>query len=157
MEGSDDPWMKWRYQMHLWDALGRHALAQGDPEATLTFTERELDAARGHGARKLEARALELRGRALVTMDDRERALASLGAAQEIGSQIGYPPVLWRTDALLGELARRLGDRDGEARFFERAATRIRSLVVPTLDGDARAGLERLAEESLRDPLGVYR
>ncbi len=154
---DDDPWMRWRYSMHIQDAMGRLVLAQGQPDATLEWTDGELVTARAHGARKLEARALELRGRALLVMDQRDDAREALADAHRIASAIGYPPVLWRSESLLGELARRIGDRAESERWVVQAQERIAALSVPTLEDEARQGLDRLRERLRDDPMGAYR
>ena len=68
LERPGDPWMRWRYSLHVRDGFARLALARRDPERALTLIAEELEGARTHRARKLEARALELRGRTLVTV-----------------------------------------------------------------------------------------
>src|SRR5689334_12995240 len=78
-KGSSDPWMRWRWTLHVDDALGRLALAHRDPERALACADRELAAARAIDARKLEVRAQSLRARALLDLerlDDAEHAVA---------------------------------------------------------------------------------
>src|SRR5262249_12102027 len=76
-----DPFQRWRYSMHVWDALGRLALVGGEPERAIAHADHELSAARRHRARKVEARALELRARALLVLDRREEAAAAVDDA----------------------------------------------------------------------------
>ena len=148
--------MLWRYRLHLVDAEARLLLARGDAPAALRAAEGELAGARAHGARKLEARALELRGRALLTLDERPEAEAALREAAALAEAIGYPPVGWRAWALAGELARREGDAAGAAR----AAARVRAATERTAgalqDADLARELltlgARLAEDPLRRP-----
>jgi class 3 adenylate cyclase/tetratricopeptide (TPR) repeat protein len=72
------PFMRWRYSMHLEHARGRVALLRGEPGDALARADRELEAARRHHAPKLEARALELRARALAALELGDAALASV-------------------------------------------------------------------------------
>jgi class 3 adenylate cyclase len=122
-----DPWMRWRLELHVHDAAGRIALARRDPAAALAHADAELAGARRHRARKLEGRALELRGRALLAQDAREEAGLALGEALAVAAAIGYPPTQWRALRLMGEIARRAG-RPADVEVH---AARRRTLVEP--------------------------
>ncbi|HYC22334.1 MAG TPA: hypothetical protein VEI94_06505, partial [Candidatus Bathyarchaeia archaeon] len=104
-----DPWMRWRYSLHLDDALGRVALARGEPERALALARKECAAAQLHRAPKIEARGLELAGRALVALEDREEARRALEAAIGKAREIGHPRVSWQALGLLAELEAQLG------------------------------------------------
>ncbi|HSJ99324.1 MAG TPA: adenylate/guanylate cyclase domain-containing protein [Myxococcota bacterium] len=154
---EDDPWMRWRYALHLADADARLALAGGDPEAALAHCDAELAGARRHRVRKFEARALELRGRALLAMDARDAAEEALAAALAGARAIGHPPIAWRALALLGECARRRGET---ARGAERAAevtALVGGLAGELSDPELRRGLLAAAERAVADPLGTLR
>jgi predicted ATPase len=157
LERDGDPWMRWRYSLHVLDANARLALAKGDPERALAFTSEELNGARRHTAHKLEARALELQGRALVAMDQRPEAEMALRQALEVGQRIQYPPVLWRAHSLLGELAL----RNGDVATAGQLSTSARDLVVELAGGlheeELRSGLTAIAERIADDPLAAYR
>ena len=154
VDGESDPWMLWRYRLHLVDAEGRLLLAQGDPDAARAAAERQLAGARGHGARKLEARALELLGRTQLALDRRSEAEATLRDAVALAEGIGYRPVCWRAAALEAELARREGDGDRAERgaAWVRASTEelAGSLAHPDLAGDLRGLGVRLAADPFR-------
>jgi tetratricopeptide (TPR) repeat protein len=156
LAGSDDPWLRWRYGLHLLDACARHALATGEPGRALALLDEEIAGAQRHGARKLEARALELRGRALVTMDERNAAEPALRDALELGRRIEYPPVVWRSLSLLAELARRAGDGPRHARLAGEARALVEGLAAPVPDAE-RGALRGLGERLAADPLGAYR
>ncbi len=157
LETPGDPWMRWRYSLHLKDAEARLALARGEPERALPHLESELENARGSGARKVIARALELRGRVELALDDRAAAEASLREALDEARAIGYPPVCWRAHTLLGEVDRRAG-RTAEA---ERSHARARSLVESCAGSLTEAGLvtrlRALGERLAEDPLAACR
>ncbi|MBW1842968.1 MAG: AAA family ATPase, partial [Deltaproteobacteria bacterium] len=93
---DDDPWMRWRWSLHLHDGLARVDLARGDAERALDRADAEIAGARERTARKIEARALELRGRTLVFMDRRDEAENALREALAITTRIEHPPVAWR-------------------------------------------------------------
>jgi tetratricopeptide (TPR) repeat protein len=138
LNAPGDPWQRWRYGMHVSDALARAELSRGQPEQALALLDEELAAARKHLARKVEARALELQGRALVVLDRREEASRSLEAALEVARGIGYPPATWRSLSLLAEgLVERLAGSLPET--------------------DLRHELGALGERLVSDPLGAYR
>jgi tetratricopeptide (TPR) repeat protein len=157
VEADQDPWMLWRYRLHLLDAEARLALARGRPEDALTRVDAELEGARRHQARKLEARAQELRARALLVIDRRPEAEAALREAYTVAESIGYAPVRWRALALESELARRAGDSPRAER--QAAATRALTgeLAAPLTDERLRRALVSLGERLAADPLGEMR
>jgi tetratricopeptide (TPR) repeat protein len=157
LDAPGDPWQRWRYGMHVSDALARAELSRGRPEQALALVDEELAAARKHLARKVEARALELKGRALVVLDRREEASRSLEAALEVARGIGYPPATWRSLSLLAELARRAGDRAQADRLSSEACGLVERLAGSLLETELRHEFGALGERLVSDPLGAYR
>ncbi|MFQ5458096.1 MAG: tetratricopeptide repeat protein, partial [Myxococcota bacterium] len=151
------PFQRWRYSLHLFDALGRVALAEGDPEKTLSFAEGESEKAGQHQAPKVRARALELRGRALVTMDRRAEAGTALAEALDLGKRIGYPPVQWRALSLLAEIARRGGDNAGADRLARAAKALVHNMAQSIPEPDLRNTFGAVGARLATDPLGAYR
>jgi class 3 adenylate cyclase/tetratricopeptide (TPR) repeat protein len=133
-----DPWMRWRYGLHVRHAQGRLAIARREPLRALAFADEELAGARRHRAVKLEARAATLRGRALLLLDRREEATAALRAALEQAARIGHPPTQLRTLHLLGELARRDGRRS-EADAFAARTQAVVDAIAPAVPSELRA------------------
>lgn len=154
---GDDPWMRWRYSLHLLDAEARLALAGGDPEKAASLADEEARLSKERESPKLEARALELAGRARLAMDDRDGAAARLGEAFSIGEAIGYPPVRWRVLALLGEIERRAGTAGNGNESRARARLLVESFSDADLPDPLRRSLQRLGEGLENDPLGVLR
>lgn len=152
-----DPWMRWRYGMHLNDALTRIHLARGEPERALAFVEEELETARKQLSRKLEARALELRGRTLVHLERHDEAGQSLEEAAAVARSIGYPPAAWRALSLQGELARRRGDGSEAERLAAESSGLVTKLARSLPDKELRDEFGRVAERLSSDPLGAYR
>ncbi len=140
LERPGDPWMRWRYRLHALDAAGRVALVRRDPERAVALADDEADAARRHRAPKLEARALLLRGDALLAADRRDDARAALAAASAIAERIEHPRAL--RDALGGmaELARRAGAADEAARHLARRRDLAETLRRGLPSDLARAG-----------------
>jgi hypothetical protein len=104
-----DPWMRWRYALHVHEMRGQIDLARGAPDAALAAAEAELQGAQRHRVVKVEARALTLRGAALLALERRDEAEASLAASVALAERIGHLRGAWHAHALLAELARRAG------------------------------------------------
>jgi class 3 adenylate cyclase/tetratricopeptide (TPR) repeat protein len=145
LQRPGDPWMRWRYSLHVQDALGRVALARREPERALVLATEEIEGARRHRAAKIEARGLELRGRALVAVDRRPEAEAALGEALAIARRIGYPPAVWRVLGLLAEVARREGRRDAAAAHASEARAVVDALGGTLPAADLRDALRAAA------------
>jgi tetratricopeptide (TPR) repeat protein len=157
LEADGDPWMRWRYALHRCDAEARLALSRGDPETALRWLEEEVSGARHNGSRKVEARAFELRGRALLHMDDRESARTALHGALELARTIGYPPVQWRALSLLGEIDRRQGDGAAADEALHRAAGIIENLSGSLEQAELRRRFLALAGRLRDDPMAAFR
>ncbi len=149
--------MRWRYSLHILDGLARVALAQSDPERALSLIHQELAGARKFRAQKIEARALELEGRVLATIDRRDEAEASLRAALDVAGRIEYPPVIWRARSLLGELARRRAKGDEAEAEAAKARTLVEMLARDLSNPDHQRELRALGDRMIADPLGAYR
>ena len=143
-EPDGDPWLRWRVRMHVQDVLGQLMLARREPARALAHADAELSSARHHRAAKLEARALELRGRTLVALDCLDEAEASLRDALAAAAHIGYPPIQWRALGLLAEIARRRGRRTEAETHVARVTALIRTLGA-SLPDDLRQALHAVA------------
>jgi len=141
---GDDPWMRWRWSIHLDDVEARIALARGDAETALRRVDAEIVSARANVAPKLVARGLELRGRAQLLMDDRDAAEESLRDALAQAEAISYPPAAWRATALLGELARRRGNRAASERAAVDVARRVEAAAATLADDELRRRVRSL-------------
>lgn len=156
LDRPGDLWQRWRYALHVHDGLARVALARGDPERALASTADELAGARLHGVLKLEARALELRGRAFVAADRRDEAEQTLVLALGVAERIGYPPAAWRAHSLLAEIARRAGRARDAGRHTREAQARVEGLARALPDAGLRRSLSALGEAVAADPLAAY-
>jgi tetratricopeptide (TPR) repeat protein len=157
LERPGDPWMRWRYSLHVQDGLARLALARGDPERALGLIAEELEGAGRHRARKLEARALELRGRTLMTIGQPSEAHETLHQALALAQGLEYPPMIWRSESLLAELARRSGDRPEADRLAGQARGLVERLARALPEEELQRDLGALGERLVEDPLGAYR
>jgi class 3 adenylate cyclase/tetratricopeptide (TPR) repeat protein len=138
-EARTDPWMRWRYRLHITHGLGRVALARHDPERTLLHAERELEGSLSHRAPKIEARALTLRGAALLLEDRHDEAETVLSQAVAVAERIEYPRASWSLLTLLSDLERRRG-RGDRALAYTAQAHALRDKVAAALPD---AGLRR--------------
>jgi tetratricopeptide (TPR) repeat protein len=132
---SSDPWMRWRYSLHVLDARARIELRRAAPERALELALREHAGAVEHRAPKLEARALVTAGAALLEAERRDEAREHLASALAIAERLRAPRFAWRSHALLARLA----ERRGAAEEAERHAR-------------AHADLVAAAARTLRDP-----
>jgi tetratricopeptide (TPR) repeat protein len=146
-----DPWMRWRYGLHVQHVEARLALARGAPDRTLVAAEAEREGAVRFGAPKIEARAGELAARALLALERDEEADAACRAAFEIAESIGYPPVRWRALTLQGTILRRAGHRSAARESVARARALVEGLANDTTEASLARALrgvgERLAGE----------
>jgi hypothetical protein len=108
---QSDPWMLWRYRLHVVHTRARVSLIRGALDAALAAADEELAGARRHRAPKLEARAWLLRATALVEGDVRDGAAEALAEAFAIGERIGYQRAIAEAHRLSAVLARRAGDQ----------------------------------------------
>jgi class 3 adenylate cyclase/tetratricopeptide (TPR) repeat protein len=146
---AGDPWMRWRYALHIRDAAARVALVGRDPDRALAHADAEVQGTQRHATGRIAARALVSRARALVALDrraDAERAVADALAAAE---RVRYPPAQWRALALKADLARRAG-RPADAETAIARATAVVTGVAGALRGDLRRTLLAAVESEMK-------
>lgn len=141
-----DPWMRWRWSVHLLHAQARLELARGEPEAALVWSSRELAAVESTGARKLACLGHELSARIRLAMDARDEARAHASQAAEIAESLEHPAVVWRARGVLSEIARRAGAREDHQRERAAAARVIEHLAPGVPDRAARIRFLALTE-----------
>jgi class 3 adenylate cyclase/tetratricopeptide (TPR) repeat protein len=156
-DDDPDPWMRWRWSVHLLHQQARLALARGEPEQALALSRREVEAAQRAASQRLVCRARELCGRIHLAMDAREEAARELAAAADIASRIEHPSVTWRACSLRAELARRKGELAEHERELAVAQQLIEHLAPGVPAGAARSDFLRLGAGLVEDPLGAYR
>jgi len=101
-----DPWMRWRYALHVQQTRGEIELARGAPDVALACAEAQIAGARRHRVPKVEARALTLRGAALLALERRDDAEASLRDGVALAERIGYLRGAWCAHQRLAAHAR---------------------------------------------------
>ena len=121
VERNADPWMRWRYIMHVRHARGLVELARGEPGRAMAVADEELERSRQQRAPKIESRAQSLRAAVLLRLEDRREAAEALRDALEISRRIGYRRGVWHAHRLLAETLRRDGDSAKSAEHAARA------------------------------------
>ena len=146
---ADDPWMRWRYTLHVLHARAEYELRHGDPARALELSAAEIEGARRHRAPKLEARGLTLQGRVLLALGEGSRAATPLGQAATLAARVAYARSGWEVPALLAEVARRQGHEAEANAHRERARAAARRLATGLSDG-ALASTLAAAPDRLR-------
>ncbi len=136
-----DPWMRWRYALHVLQGRGEIELASGAPDGALTCAEAQIQGARRHRVPKVEARALTLRGAALLALERRDEAEASLRAGVALAERIGYLRGAWCAYGLLAEHARRGGRADAAGALAAQARAAVERAAASLADADLRRRL----------------
>jgi DNA-binding NtrC family response regulator/tetratricopeptide (TPR) repeat protein len=141
IDPSGDPWMRWRYSLHARETLGRLALARHEPGETLAHAEAELAGAREHHVSKVEARALVLRGEALLVLERRDEAVAALHEAAATARRIAYPRAAWQALGLLAEARRQSGETGAAAELAAERDALVARAARSLADDELRRAL----------------
>jgi len=141
LERPGDPWMRWRYGLHVHDLAARLALTAGDPAAALACADAEIEGARRHRAVKLEARGLALRGRVLLVLERREDAGRALDEALAVATRIAYGRGAAVALGALADLARHAGRPADAARHDAARHTWAEGAAASLDDPDLRRTL----------------
>ena len=149
--------MEWRYAPNLLDAQARIHLSRGELDRGLELAERGLQETSRASCAKLEARALETRGRLLLAMDRRDEAEPALHQALEFARSIGHPPMIWRAASLLAEVALCRGLAEDTERWQAQTLTCVERSELNLPDAELRAGLRDLGHRLITDPLASHR
>jgi len=126
LDRSTDPWMRWRFSLHVLDVEARIAMARGDFDAGIRLAEQQIAGAAKHEAPKIEARAATLRASLLLSMDRRGEVREALRTAAAVAERIRYGRGSVEILRLVADTHRRDGERD-EA---DEAVARARSILT---------------------------
>jgi tetratricopeptide (TPR) repeat protein len=142
---TSDPWMRWRYSLHIYDARAEIELARNACDAALPALDLELEGARRNASPKLEARAWLNRGRVLLRMDARDEARAALAEGARLAERIGYRTGQWRALRALADLEGQAGRSGAAARAMADATHIVEPLAASLGDLDLRRRLRATA------------
>ncbi|HZR80518.1 MAG TPA: sigma 54-interacting transcriptional regulator [Candidatus Binatia bacterium] len=143
---AEDPWMRWRYSLHVMNARASLALAAGDPAVALAAAEREAAGAVRHDAPKIEARALLSAGRALLEVERWDDADARLARALAVADRIAAPRLAWRAHALLARVRQARGDREAAERHVAAHRRLVDAAAASLRDAALRRRLYETAD-----------
>ncbi len=156
LDEPGDPWMRWRIAMHLEDSVARVALLRREPDLALAGTATEIEQARESGSRKIEARALELRGRVLANFDQNVEAEEALRESLAVALAIEHPPIIWRCHSLLALLANRAGRKRDAERSIEVIHATIEGCAKTLPSDELRNEFRSLRDRLISEPLAAY-
>jgi tetratricopeptide (TPR) repeat protein len=145
LTAAGDPWMRWRYSLHVLDVRARYELKRGDPTKALRLADDERAGARKHRAPKIEARAWTLRAAALLALEKEDEVEAALLEAATIAGRIGYSRGTWQARFLLAEARRRRGDSEAAKEEQAKAWDIVEACSRSLTDDDLRRQLLRSA------------
>ena len=132
-----------RAYLALWTShLGEGLLAAGQIERARAVAQRALELARSHKERGHQAWALRLLGDISVRSDEAEwpKALQYYGESLALAEELSMRPLLARAQLSLGQLHRRMGDRQKAEEHLATALTSLQAM-------DIRFWSARAAEE----------
>lgn len=139
LDRSTDPWMRWRFSLHVLDVEARIAMARNDFDGGIRLADQQLAGAARHEAPKIEARAATLRAGLLLAMDRRGELREALRAAATVAERIRYGRGRVEILRLSAEVHRRAGDHDDA----EKAVARARTLLAGSASSLADVSLRR--------------
>jgi hypothetical protein len=145
LERPGDPWMRWRYALHVDDLLARVDLGRGALDAAAGRVTTTLAAARRYRAPKLEARALILQADLQLRGAQPDTAAVSLHAALAVATRIEYARACWQALARLAEVERRAGRAGAAAEHEAHRRALVERVSAETRDADLRQQLRRTA------------
>ena len=134
-----DPWMRWRYTLHVRHTRGQIELVRGEPDKALALAEEEARGAREHRAPKVETRALTLRAAALLALERADEADATAHEVLGLAERIRYRRGVWEAHRLLAAVMRRVG----KASSATKHAAQARAVAEETAGSLADAALRR--------------
>ncbi len=123
LASSTDPWMRWRFSLHVANAEARIAIARNDLDTALSLAGTQISGAAANRAPKIEARAMTLRGEVLLAMDRRDAARETLRESTALSQQIQYGRGHIAALLLTSETERRDGDDNASNEAMSRAHT----------------------------------
>ncbi|MFN8540515.1 MAG: tetratricopeptide repeat protein [Thermomicrobiales bacterium] len=140
----------------LWCARAELALARGDPALALAILDRLYAAAANLRDEGDIPRLARLKGTALATIGEAERAERLLRGGLRTAEALGLAASRWRLYVALGDLHRQQDRPDDAAHAHMTARRLVAELAAATPEGDLREGFTRAAL-TLLSPLAARR
>ncbi|MFC1895158.1 hypothetical protein ACFL0Q_00635 [Thermodesulfobacteriota bacterium] len=140
---------RWRYDMHVTRYESMLSMIRGEHERALKYADETLAQGERTGAKKYIGIGCELKGEVLMGLERFDEALECLVKARDLGDQMGYPPLRWKTRYLLGQVHKAQG-RIGQAKEeLQNAAAVIEKMASKVSDKEVKETF--LSSESVRD------
>ncbi len=139
------------FQGYRWAlaAFGEHALRTGTAAAALPFLDWYVDVRDRHSGSREAAEGRYWRGRIRATASNYSGANDDLTQARATFDRLGGHGYLWRVDAALSTLARRMGDTAGATAAYARAKSNLEALAGGLADPGLRRALLRNLEDQI--------
>ncbi|MBE7555607.1 MAG: alpha/beta fold hydrolase [Anaerolineales bacterium] len=123
------------------EGLAELALARGEPQQALAYTEQLWELAERHDLREIKARALHWRGMALLRLDQLETAATTLQQALEMAEGYGRIRLVWQLHAALADLYRAQKQEEKAAAHEMQVQQIVRRIAANLQEAEFRAGL----------------
>lgn len=136
--------LKHRMEIHATrclEGLAELALAKGEPQQALAYTEQLGELAERHDLREIMARALHWRGMALLTLEQFEAAAATLQQALEMAELYGRIRLVWQLHTALAQLYRAWKQEEKAAFHAGQVQKLVRRIATNLQESEFRAGL----------------
>jgi tetratricopeptide (TPR) repeat protein len=128
------------------EGLTEWALATGELQAALDYSQRSEELAQAGGMRENLGRARKLKGEVLVAMGDFEAAEQELESAKRLADEIKGVRLGWTIRAALAKLYRAWG-KDARANEHQTGASEIVARILKNLaDNELKVGLQSFAQ-----------
>jgi predicted ATPase/DNA-binding SARP family transcriptional activator/pimeloyl-ACP methyl ester carboxylesterase len=123
------------------EGLAELALAKGEPQQALAYTEQLWKLAERHDLREIMARALHWRGMALLTLEQFETAATTLQQALEMAEVYGRIRLVWQLHAALAHLYRAQKQEEKATDHDVQVQRIVRRIATNLQEPELRAGL----------------
>jgi transcriptional regulator with AAA-type ATPase domain/tetratricopeptide (TPR) repeat protein len=140
---AGSPWMRFRYSIRMFAAMGELAVARGDLGAARSHKAECLELASRTGSRKNLVKGWRLAGEIARAERDWDNAEAHFRTALELAVPLGNPVQHWTSELALGRLLRDAGRTDEAQQAFKRALAVMQHVQKSLRDDGLRAALEK--------------
>lgn len=132
-------WIHWRYSERFFHSYGELRLARGDPGEALRLADECIELASRNGSMKVIVKGRRLRAEALIARGHLDPAEQELDIALDLAQQVGSPPQLWKTLAVLGQLRGAQGRTEDAQQANRDALAVIEEVAAGLTDESLRA------------------
>jgi predicted ATPase/DNA-binding SARP family transcriptional activator len=131
----------WRWRLRVLHGQALCHLALDDVDQAVELADDGLALSRSTSSQKYVALNLEVRGRALASLNTSAKAEEELASAINLADKIGYQPLRWQARSRLAALYQKTGQHEGALALLTEAQRIIRSVAAGLTDDTLRAAL----------------